>query len=107
MITSTQTTKLIAAVAVLLLTAGTAAQVQAYTNSEITDATTQAYNIAKNARVGTFVIETCTNQLTAGDLSHIDACMNFVRTFDKYLSLALSESNSDVQQITGYSSGLN
>ena len=77
-------------------------QVQAYTSDELTTATSQGYNIAKNARIGTFAMETCTNQLAMKDMSNIDACMSFMGIFDKYMSMAVSEANSDIQKITGY-----
>ncbi len=77
-------------------------QAEAYTSDDLTGATTQAYNIAKNARISSFAMETCTSQMTAGDLSNVDACISMTKIFDKYMSLAVTEANSDIQQITGY-----
>jgi hypothetical protein len=36
------------------------------------------------------------------DYSHVDACISIIKTFDKYMSLAVSEANSDIQSVTGY-----
>ena len=91
----------------LLVSAGLFVSVEAYTNDELSNAIAGAYNIAKNARVGTFAMETCTNQLTIGDMSNVDSCINVTKIFNKYMSLAVSEANGDIQKITGYGTGLN
>lgn len=78
--------------------------VQAYTSGDLTAATTQGYNVAKNARISAFAMETCANQMTAGDLSNVDACISITKTFDKYMSLAVAEANGDIQKVTGYGS---
>ena len=66
----------------------------AYTSDELTTATTGAYNVAKNARISAFAMETCTNQMTAGDLSHVDSCISLIKIFDKYMSCLLYTSDA-------------
>lgn len=89
-----------------IVSAGIAAtKAEAFTSDELSAATAGGYNVAKNARIGTFAMETCTNQMTSGDLSHVDACMSLIKIFDKYMSQAVSEANSDIRSITGYGAG--
>lgn len=75
---------------------------QAYTVDDLSAATTQGYNVAKNARISAFAMETCANQMTAEDNSNVDACISIIKTFDKYMSLAVAEANSDIQKVTGF-----
>jgi hypothetical protein len=95
---------------VIAITSAGIEKAAAYTSDELTTATTGAYNVAKNARISAFAMETCTSQITMEDYSHIDACISIIKTFDKYMSLAVSEANSDIQSVTGYgitTTGLN
>ena len=78
---------------------------QAYNTDDLTGATTGAYNVAKNARISAFAMETCTNQMTSGDLSHVDSCISLIKIFDKYMSQAVSEANADIRAVTGYGTG--
>ena len=82
--------------------AGQTAGAYAYTSDDLATATSQAYNVAKNLRISSFAIETCTNQMTAGDMSHVDACISMMKIIDSHLSQAVTEANSDIQSITGY-----
>jgi hypothetical protein len=92
---------LMAAFTIAIVTASTGIKAEAYT-ADLNAATSGAYNTAKNVRVATFAMETCTNQMNAGDYSHVDACASLIKTFDKYMTLAVTEGNSNIQEITGY-----
>ena len=78
---------------------------EAYDVESLSAATAGAYNVAKNARISSFAMETCTNQIQMQDYSNVDACAAVIKTFDKYMSQAVSEANSDIQKITGFGAG--
>jgi hypothetical protein len=94
------------AIALVVATATTlasnAGRVQAYTSDSLTEGTTAAYHVASISRMMTLAIETCTSQMTAGDTSNVDTCVNLMKTFDRHMTDAMTESNADIHTITGY-----
>jgi hypothetical protein len=91
---------LMAALTIAIVSAGTRAE--AYTSDDLSTSASQAYHIVKNLHISTFAIQTCTDQMTSGDLSHVDACISMMKIIDNHMSQAVSEANSDIQSITGY-----
>ena len=97
---------LMAALSFAIISIGTAkVNVEAYTAESLSEGTTASYHVASVARMMTLAIETCTSQMTAGDTTNVDTCLNLIKTFDRHLSSAILESNADIKTITGY--GLN
>lgn len=79
-------------------------KVQAYTADELSASAATAYHMTKNLGISTFAVQTCTNQIESGDMSNVDACISIINTFDKHVSQAVSEANSDIAKVTGYGS---
>jgi hypothetical protein len=92
---------LMAAFAIAIVSAGMT-RAEAYTSDDLSTSASQAYHIVKNLHISTFAIQTCTDQMTSGDLSHVDACISMMKIIDNHMSQAVSEANSNIQEITGY-----
>ena len=89
------------AVLTLFAIIGTA-KVEAYTATSLDEGIAASTHLTSSLRMATLAIETCTSQIGVGDYRNVDTCISLMKTFDKYVSIAMTESSTDIQKITGY-----
>lgn len=80
---------------------------EAYTPEQLQAGISKSAHAAELLRLGALVMESCASQVTSGDYSNIDACLNFTEVFERHITASMGETKANIQQITGLGYGLN